>query len=88
MLKKCEPNFWNSLKYKEAISFVLETGLIAFADGFKMVYYLKPNMNLIIWNHVPLDIKTNSLSLFRVLTKTAGATDKKQKIDFQPFENG
>jgi hypothetical protein len=54
---------------------------MALADAFDMAYALKPDIETIIKQNVPIVILTDSLSLFDVITKATTTAEERLMID-------
>ena len=80
---KCQPLYWSSHKSRRSSRSVLGSEVMAFADAFDMAFTIKYDMQMIMKQYIPLNMYTDSLSLFDVLTKSTTTTEKRLMIDLR-----
>ena len=65
---------------------------MALADAFDMAYTLRHDLEHMIQQSIPIVMMTDSLSLFKIITKATTTTEKRLMIDLctvnQSFKNG
>ena len=54
---------------------------MAFAEAFDAAFILKTDLQEVLYQPVPLDMLTDSKSLFDVITKNSSTTEKRLMID-------
>ena len=77
---KCQPLYWSSHKSKRVSRSDLGSETMAFADAFDMKFAIKKDM---INQPLPIVMRTESLSLFGVTTKSTITAEKRLMIDIK-----
>lgn len=66
---------------------VLGTEVMAFADAFDQGFVIKKHLKIILQRNVTIEVFTDSLSLFNIITKSIDPTKKRLLIDLKCAKN-
>lgn len=84
----CNILHYNSYKAKRINRSVLGAEVYAFADAFDYAFTLKHDLEEILQSQVPLQILTDSKSLFDIITKSSTTTERRLMIDIKSVREG
>ena len=76
-----------SHKSRRVTRSVLGAETYAFADAFDFAYCAKKDLETMLGCHIPLQMYTDSKSLFDILTKCSNTTERRLMIDLQSVRN-
>ena len=85
---KCHILHYASKKSKRVVRSVLVGEVYAFADCYDFAYTLRLELEKIHNRHIPLQLFTDSKSLFDVITQCKSMAEKRLMIDIQSVRNG
>jgi Reverse transcriptase (RNA-dependent DNA polymerase) len=77
----CQPLYYSSHKSKRVTRSVLGGEVMAFADGVDMAVMLKHDIERMLDRTIPIQVFTDSLSLFDVITRSTTTVEKRLMID-------
>lgn len=80
---KCQPIYWTSYKSKRVTRSVLGSEVMAFADAFDMSFAITHDIQTMLGKVILLQLFTDSLSSFDVLTRAKTTTEKRLMIDLK-----
>lgn len=80
---KFQPLFWTSYNVKQVSLFFYERKFMFFTDAYSMFYVIKYGSLFIMGCYMLLNILTNRLTLFDILTNATATTTKRSKIYLQ-----
>ena len=72
---------YSSRKSKRVVRSILGGEIYEFADGFDRAFMLRHDLETIYQTEIPLEIRTDSLQMFHVVTKASSTTERRLMID-------